>query len=219
MLAKSRLIDLLHEDYSRYQKILIILAVSVDNPKRVAQIKRLGSEAGLKEIHKWQPGSVLHSYKNKGLAVPIKEGWKLTDRGKRYLTEELNLKIKPERVTSVSASLRKLLEDIDGDTEDFLKEAISCFECNNYRASVVLSWVGAMSILQQYVVDNKLTEFNKEAKRRNGKWKNAKLTDDLCRMKEIEFLNILADISEKGKNVKQELEKCLSLRNSCGHPN
>jgi hypothetical protein len=61
--------------------------------------------------------------------------------------------------------------------------------------------------------------FNQEAKRRYSKWKEAKSTDDLALMQEYDFLQILAAISVIGKNVKQELEQCLQLRNACGHPN
>jgi hypothetical protein len=38
-------------------------------------------------------------------------------------------------------------------------------------------------------------------------------------MKEAEFLDVLVALSILGKNVKQELENCLKLRNGCGHPN
>jgi hypothetical protein len=38
-------------------------------------------------------------------------------------------------------------------------------------------------------------------------------------MKEHDFLDVLESISVLGKNVKQELQKCLQLRNGCGHPN
>jgi hypothetical protein len=43
--------------------------------------------------------------------------------------------------------------------------------------------------------------------------------DDLSRMKEKDFLDILDHLSIVGKNVKQELEGCLTFRNACGHPN
>jgi hypothetical protein len=33
------------------------------------------------------------------------------------------------------------------------------------------------------------------------------------------FLQVLSAISILGKNVKDELETCLKLRNGCGHPN
>jgi hypothetical protein len=38
-------------------------------------------------------------------------------------------------------------------------------------------------------------------------------------MQEFDFLNVIESLSIIGKNVKQELEVCLKLRNGCGHPN
>ena len=87
------------------------------------------------------------------------------------------------------------------------------------RSAVVLSWVGAISLLYDHVVANNLSDFNTEAHRRNPKWKAAKNKDDLTRMKEHEFLQVLPAISVLGKSVKDELEGCLKFRNGCGHPN
>lgn len=220
MLIKERLINLLHEDeYLRYEKILIILAVEVNNPKSVKDINYLGSEAGLTEIYTWQAGAILNNNKKRGLAVHLKKGWILTDKGKRYLTKDLNIDIKSKRVAETATSLRNLLNDItDVNTKDFLSEAVSCFESKNFRAAVVLSWVGAMSVLQNHVAQNYLTKFNSEATRRNAKWKNAMNAEDLTRMKEKDFLNILVELSIIGKGVKGQLEHSLKLRNSCGHP-
>jgi hypothetical protein len=68
-------------------------------------------------------------------------------------------------------------------------------------------------------VANGLPGFNSEATRRDGRWKTAKTSDDLGRMKEHDFLEVLESISVIGKKVRQELQKCLQLRNGCGHPN
>lgn len=107
----------------------------------------------------------------------------------------------------------------DPETISFLEEAITSFEMNNFRAAVVLSWVGALALLQAHVVDQKLIDFNAEALRRDPKWRDAKSSDDIGRMKEYDFLQVISAISVIGKNVKQELEQCLVLRNGCGHPN
>jgi len=116
-------------------------------------------------------------------------------------------------------SLRNHLAGVsDPLTESFVTEAITCYEMGLHKAAVVLSWVGAVSILQEYIIQNKLAEFNAEARRRNLKWKDAKTRDDFGRMKEYDFLQILEGISVIGKSVKQELEKRLQLRNACGHP-
>lgn len=84
---------------------------------------------------------------------------------------------------------------------------------------MVLSWVGAMALLYDHVVDKELSAFNAEATRRSSKWKHAKTADDLALMKEFEFLQVLHAISVIGKNLKDELEPRLKLRNGCGHPN
>ena len=76
-----------------------------------------------------------------------------------------------------------------------------------------------MALLYESVVSKHLTAFNAEAAKREPKWKNAKTADDLGRMKEALFLDVALDISLIGKNVKQELDGCLKLRNACGHPN
>ncbi|QEC70122.1 hypothetical protein FRZ67_03180 [Panacibacter ginsenosidivorans] len=104
-------------------------------------------------------------------------------------------------------------------TKSFIEEAISCLEADQKRAAVVFSWIGAMAVLYDEVVSNHLAAFNAEAIRKDAKWKVAKNSDDLGKMKEFDFLNILETISVIGKNVKQELQQCLQLRNGCGHPN
>jgi hypothetical protein len=78
-----------------------------------------------------------------------------------------------------------------------------------------------MAVIYDYVVSNKLRAVNQEALSRNPKWKAAKTADDLTRIEEYEFLQILGapTVSVLQKNVKQDLEGCLKLRNACGHPN
>ena len=84
---------------------------------------------------------------------------------------------------------------------------------------MVLSWVGAMALLHDRVVAKHLVGFNAEAAKRINGWKHAKNTDDLGNVKEATFLEVATAISLISKNVKQELETCLRLRNACGHPN
>ena len=64
-----------------------------------------------------------------------------------------------------------------------------------------------------------LAALNAEAAKRDAKWKPAKTADNLGKMKEATFLEITESVGMIGKNVKQELEACLKLRNACGHPN
>jgi len=76
-----------------------------------------------------------------------------------------------------------------------------------------------MALLHQEVISKHLASFNTEASRRDAKWKPAKSADDLGRINEAAFLEIVQSVGLIGKNVKQELDTCLKLRNGCGHPN
>lgn len=125
-----------------------------------------------------------------------------------------------EQTKAISRNLHKHISLVkDSNTVQLLEEAVVCFENKLYNAAVVLSWIGAISLLYDYVVQYHLTGFNDEVLRRDPKWRPAKTADDLARMKEYEFLNILEALSIIGKNVKQELQSSLKLRNACGHPN
>ena len=133
----------------------------------------------------------------------------------KHRTEDLAQSTKDTLV-----DLRNHLTTIQNtDAVRFVEEAISCLENKLYRATVILSWVGAVSLLYDYVVQNRLSDFNAEATRRDNKWRPARNADDLARMKEYDFLEMLEALSIVGKNVKQELRNCLQLRNACGHPN
>lgn len=223
MLTETDLIEALYKKrLSRLDTVLLILCVHSDQAKEVAEIKRLGRNAGLTEIFGWNISDILgHA---KGLAIRLPKGWALTTKGKDYIR---NIDILPDKKSlktiHVAKSLRDALKKISNtDTLAFLEEAIICFEANLYRSAVVLSWVGAMSVLQDQIIKTHLSTFNTEAQKRDAKWKAAKTMDDLSRMKESDFLDIIGapPISLIGKNVKEELKNnSLQLRNSCGHPN
>lgn len=220
MLDKDRLKDLLPESkYSNLDKILLILAVDISIPKKLTDIKKIGNSSGLRAITKWNVSDYLR--KSNGKAICIDKGWILTTKGKNYINKDLGIDIKDNVIIKTATSLRDYISRIhDQDTVQFLNEAVSCFEYKNYRAAVVLSWVGAMSLLQKEVVNKHLSVLNVEAPLVVPTWtRPARTTDDLCRMKEKDFLIILERLSIIDKSIKLELERCLTLRNSCGHPN
>lgn len=218
MIDSSRLKDLLSKkEYSRLDKILICLSVNDTIPKQVRDIRELAVPAGLRAASKWNISTILGS--SSGLAVRTDGGWELTSDGRKRVAEIAGA-FAASPILTIASSLRKYLPGItDNPTKEFIEEAIECYEASRLRAAVVLSWVGAVSLLHKHVVANELSNFNTEAVRRDAKWRPAKNTDDLGRMKESDFLNVIQALSIIGKNVKQELENCLKLRNSCGHPN
>jgi hypothetical protein len=218
-MSENPLVDLLVDpSITRQTKTLLLL--SVQGKASIKNIKVLGDENGLSEVHSWNVADIL--IKSKGLVAKIGKDWVLTSKGKQHV-KPLTEKISSKASTLTQKSkheFSEILKKVSNDqVKQFLLEAISCFEAGNKRAAVVFAWVGAVAVLHKYVVDNKLNEFNTEAMRRNIKWKAAKNEDELGLMTESDFLHSLQGASIIGKNVKQSLEQCLKLRNSCGHPN
>lgn len=197
---------------------MLILAVEPSSPSAVASIIRVAKNAGLREVQKCNVSNILSHAR--GLAARVDEGWVLTTQGKEYLKSRKLIPDGSLLVRDVLTELRNHAATISNlDTKRFLDEAIGCLEAGFYRAAIVFSWVRAMSVLYDYVVNNRLTDFNKEATRLDPKLRVAKNADDLARMKEDDFLDRLESLSIIGKSVKQQLQSCLTLRNGCGHPN
>lgn len=217
MLPQDALRDLLSQKLSDKEKALICLAVEPVKAREIKDVKNLAYDAGWRQAKK-KDISKIYS-RAEGLATRTAKGWELTSDGSIFIVK-LAGPLMNSPIPIVASSLRSHLVSIaDPDTQAFVEEAIACFETRQHRAAVVLSWVGAVSVLQNYVVNTKLKEFNDEALKRNAKWKAAKTADDLGIMREDPFLDVLQAISVLGKNVKQELKKALTLRNGCGHPN
>jgi hypothetical protein len=199
--------------------VLSLLLLSSEHPKQLADIRALGVRVGLPEIRKWNISTLLTAAK--GQAIKLPDGWILASKARHELAKMVSPASASKPTPPLLATLRTHSAKLtSADTKAFLDEAIACCEAGLYRAAVVLSWVGAVSVLYEHVVKHKLNEFNTEAQHRDAKWRPAKNSDGLARMKEHDLLDVLNAISVLGKNVKQELQNnCLQLRNSCGHPN
>lgn len=222
MLPREALKDLLSQkSLNNGEKILICLAVDTGGPKAVKEIRELAVANGLRTAKKWNVSALLA--KATELAVRAEGGWELTAKGCQFVAKVAG-PLMNSPIPKVASSLRAHLVKISStDSQAFVEEAIGCFETHQYRAAVVLSWVGAVSVLFEHVIQYHLSAFNAEATARTAKskypWQPAKKADDLARMKESEFLIIIEKLSIIGKSVKKQLENCLDLRNGCGHPN
>ena len=223
MVSEGQLRELLQDErLNKTEQVLLILGVELDIPKSVSKIREIGRANGLPEIEQRNISTLLKSAQ--GAAIHVPQGWLLTAKGRKLLISKVpDLSGHGTPVASIAVELRRHLGKItDPNTLAFLDEAIRCYESKPplYRAAIVLSWVGAMSVLYNHVIHHRLAEFNTEAGRRDPKWKVAKTIDGFSRMKEHDFLDTIETLGVIGKNVKQELQNnCLHLRNSCGHPN
>lgn len=208
--------DLLsNSELNRKEKILVLLAHDSSSIKRVYELKKLAIDNGLREIEKWNISMVLKTLN--GLAIKVKDGWCLTTKGENCLVDKKFQTKKPKVVEY--ENLKKEAEKIKSTyVQEFVIEAINALEYDLLKSAVVFSWIGAISVLYEHIINNRLADFNTEAKRRFPKWKSATNIDGLTRMKEYDFLQVLESLPVFGKNTKNELEQCLKLRNSCGHP-
>lgn len=216
-LSYSSLKTWLHrEEFGRQDKLLIVLS-TFDSPCQVREIKERAYGAGLRIPNSWNVSNVLR--RSRGLAVNLPEGWELTATGKDRLRRLGVIGASPA-VAEVAADLRATLAKIeDAETRGFVEEAVKAHEYGLYRSAIVMSWIGAVSVLHELIVDKHLSRFNAEAKRVDARWKAATTRDDLTRMRESDLLDRMAAVSIIGRDVKKALKACLDRRNSCGHPN
>lgn len=219
MLTLEQLKQAVHEKgVTKTDIALLCVAAAGAKAAPTASVKKLALEAGVKGAKNLNFTAHLHSAEDKVFKTP--DGWELTEAGRKYVAGRAAQQLSSSPAADEAQTLRALLPKLKSeDTRSFLTETIVCAEQSLFRAAVVLSWVGAMALLYENVVSNHLAPFNAEATKRDPKWKAVKTADDLGRMKEATFLEIAQHISLIGKNVKQELDGCLKLRNSCGHPN
>lgn len=197
-----------------------LLCVAAGGGQGVASgaVRKLAVEAGIKGAAKINFSAHLSSAEDK--VFKTGSGWELTQAGREYVAGLAAQSLSSSPAAQEAKALRDILPKLkNDDARDFLAEAIVCAEQSLFRAAVVLSCVGAMALLHEVVHAKHLAAFNAEAARRDPKWKTAKSTDDLGRMKESGFLDVAEAVSIVGKNVRQELEVCLKLRNGRGHPN
>jgi len=197
LLDKSSLKDWLsRSDLERVTKLLVILACEPDTAQQVNQIRKTALQSGLPEAKNWNISHILkHS---DGRVANIGDGWVLTGAGKESVGHLIG------KIEKQASDLRDALPSIKGEeTREFVLEAIQCYEGKNRRAAVVLSWVGAISVLYSHTVDSHLSAFNAEATKRDAKWRPAKNADGLGRMKEHDFLDVIESLSIIGKNVKR----------------
>lgn len=215
LLKSDELKQWLHKDLGKLDKVLLVLATQ-SKPVPVSKINEIAEAAGYRAMRKWNVSATLGASRGKAIRT---SGWELTDAGRMHVRGLGVASISPAAM-QVAVDLRAHLDKItDQQTRLFVEEAIMCHEAELYRSAIVMSWLGAVDVLQKHVHQNHLAAFNAEATRVNGKWKIATSQDDIGRMSEGDFLDRIENLSVIGKNVKAELKKCLDLRNGCGHPN
>jgi hypothetical protein len=221
LLDKNWLSDhLCNPDITQQDKILIVLLVEKAHltPKK---IKTTCIDHGASKAKTWNISQALNEAQAKHKVKKTEDGWSLTTKGKQYLQSK-NL-LPPELGSSLTPKihdLRECLKKIENPKiRDFVEEAIGCLEAKYLRAAIIMSWIGAVSLLYDHVITKRRDDFNAKVREAEPKWQNATNADGLARMREGKFLDILVKIDVLGKSVKTELVNCLETRNGCSHPN
>lgn len=219
MLTPEQLKAIVHvKGQTKTDTCLLCVAAGGGTAVPTASAKKHAIEAGAKGAKNWNIGAFLSSADDKVFKTP--SGWELTGKGREHVAALAAGSLSASPAAAEAQTLRALLPKLkSADAREFVAEAIVCAEQSLFRAAIVLSWVGAMALLHAEVISKHLAAYNAEATKRDAKWKPAKSVDDLGRMNEAAFLEIAQTIGLVGKNVKQELDGCLKLRNGCGHPN
>ncbi|MDY6826616.1 MAG: hypothetical protein SVV67_05495 [Bacillota bacterium] len=218
MSYSTNLRDLLIDpEISNKEKILLLLMDGNCVPKAVSEIKEIAEKYGFRnKVFLSNISSYLNRLAPK--VVRTENGWEITSKGILHLQNKglVTTKI----IRDQQLTLREYINKIEHeDVRSFLEEAITAFECKLYRSSVVLSWVGALSLMQEFVIMNHIDDFNNALIVRNPSQKIIKKKEEFSKIHEYDFLQICFGASIIGKSTKQQLEQCLKLRNGCGHPN
>jgi uncharacterized protein (DUF697 family) len=132
-----------------------------------------------------------------------------------------------QRVATVQAD--KLLSELSGKISSaaergFLDEAITCFRCKAFRASIVMCWNLAYDHLCDYILNKHLATFNARMPiRYQNMAKKTGITaitarDDFAELKESEVIEICRSANIITNDVYKILNDKLGKRNTAAHP-
>ena len=127
---------------------------------------------------------------------------------------------KPGAPRETVAILEKTVGRISDETERrFLAEAVACVEVGAKRAAIVMTWLLALDHIQEYILRNKVADFNNAlASRTDTKQLQIATKDDFGDLKESVFIQVLRGAGLISNDVRKILDEKLGTRNSCAHP-
>jgi hypothetical protein len=176
----------------------------------------------------------LHKYSNVGVYLwrnapsKCKKNPKFIRRGSGFILERVyESKLKATLDTSpgkinTSIILRDLVSRLTNNNEQtFLQEAIDCYEVSAIRASIVMVWILTMYHLYDFVLRNKLHEFNTALKSNTDKRvKISKVNhlDDFAEIPESKFIEFARSAKIISNDVRKILDIKLGIRNTSAHP-
>jgi hypothetical protein len=121
------------------------------------------------------------------------------------------------------ASLREVVSVAPPKYQDYLAEALACYEGGQLRAAVLMVWAATLQHLFLVAGRRKggIAAFeaaNHKRYRSSKNYKKIKKVDDLLYLKESQFVLLAEDTGMLNRTARRLLEDRLTLRNNCGHP-
>lgn len=118
--------------------------------------------------------------------------------------------------------LREILAYVTNPIEnEFLNEAINCFEISAYRASIVMVWNLTVDHLYEYILKHELASFNLALSKNTDKRVKISIVsnkDDFSEIPENKFIEFCRSANIISNDVRKILEAKLGIRNSYAHP-
>jgi hypothetical protein len=168
LLSKNDLENPLNKQgISNQDRLLLCLALTPMKPRMMSEIRTIGASAGWRGAAKTNLSRYL--LRATSLAILVEDGWKLTDLGKVHVAGIAGSGSSPAATVFTQGLRKELVNLLKVDTRDFVEEAIRAAEYGLWRSAVILSWVGAVAVLHEHVVVNRLADFNHEMTKRNAK--------------------------------------------------
>jgi hypothetical protein len=122
----------------------------------------------------------------------------------------------------IDIGLRALLSHVNNSAEnEFLKEAIDCFEVEAYRASIIMVWNLTMDHIFEYILKHKLSNFNSVlSKNTDKRIKIIQIVskDDFNEIPEGKFIEFCRAGNIISNDIRKILETKLGTRNTYAHP-
>ncbi len=121
-----------------------------------------------------------------------------------------------------SLLLRTLLTKLqDKKEQNFLQEAIDCYEIDARRAAIVMVWILTIYHLQEYIFRDELSSFNMVlSKSTDKRIKISKITkaDDFSEIPESKIIEFARSANIISRDVRKILDIKLGIRNTSAHP-
>lgn len=163
---------------------------------------------------------IKHSKRSKNQKfIKSKDGYVLSRSSQLEIQQSIHTG--PARIET-SVLLRNLLPNVHNlHEQNFLQEAIDCYEIGARRSAIVMTWLLAMDHMCKYVFENNLSEFNSALSKNTDK--RIKITsitkeDDFSEIGESKLIEFFRQANIITNDVRKILDVKLGIRNTAAHP-